>query len=257
MNARALNSQFQTYTSTPVSRDQTLQTYSGLIRMIARRIANGFPANLDLDDLISDGYMGLIDAMEKFDSTRNLEFATYAEFRIRGAILDGIRDQDWVPRSVRNQAKAFSRANSDLEKALGRQANSEELCLALGLDIEDFHRLRSKILGTALVSIIDLEAGGRSMESCMLDPETGDVSPHSEMERKSLRRHLETEISRLPEIQQQVLISHYFDDLPLKDIAQAFAFSESRASQLHREAIAQLRSYLDRRLKRREKKPKS
>lgn len=259
MNAVAIDSQLllSPCSGNKLSREQTLKSYSSLVRLVARRMVNRFPSSLDIDDLISDGYMGLMDAMEKFDSNRDLSFGTYAEFRIRGAMLDGIRRQDWIPRSVRNKAKAYSRVYQELEKSLGRTASSEEIRTALGLDLDAFHEFRSKFLGTTLLSIIDLEAGGRSMESCMLDADPTEVTPYSELEVQSLRSFLEKEIERLPDVHQQILTAYYFEDMPLKEVAQTMAFTESRASQIHRDALARLRGHLDRRLKRREKKART
>src|SRR6201996_7312077 len=124
---------------TPQQKDKLILEYAPLIKFIAQKIAVRLPSNIELDDLISSGVIGLMDAIEKYDPTRDNKFKTYAEFRIRGAILDELRAQDWVPRSVRDKAKMLDRALIELESQLGRNANEEEIALKLGMPIDDYH----------------------------------------------------------------------------------------------------------------------
>src|ERR1700761_2171917 len=130
---------------TPQQKDKLIMEYAPLIRFIAQKIAVRLPANIELDDLISSGVIGLMDAIEKYDPTRDNKFKTYAEFRIRGAILDELRAQDWVPRSVRDKAKMLDRALIELEAQLGRAATEDEVALKLGIKIDEYHDLVNQV----------------------------------------------------------------------------------------------------------------
>ena len=122
-------------------RHQLILDYSPLIRFVAQRIAARLPPSIEIDDLISSGVIGLMDAIEKYDPNMFNKFKTYAEFRIRGAILDELRSQDWIPRSVRNKAKVIERAHAELEQKLSRHATHKEVCESLGMEISDYHEL--------------------------------------------------------------------------------------------------------------------
>src|SRR5215831_4552168 len=124
---------------TPQQKDKLIMEYAPLIKFIAQKIAVRLPSNIELDDLISSGVIGLMDAIEKYDPTRDNKFKTYAEFRIRGAILDELRAQDWVPRSVRDKAKMLDRALIELEAQLGRNATEEEIATKLNMPIDDYY----------------------------------------------------------------------------------------------------------------------
>src|SRR6478672_6812031 len=136
-------------------RDQLIMDYAPLIRFVAQRIAARLPSNIDIDDLISAGVIGLMDAIEKYDPTRDNKFKTYAEFRIRGAILDELRAQDWVPRSVRDKAKMLDRALIELETQLGRNASEEEIAGKLGMPLDDYHDLVNQVRPVSVLSIDD------------------------------------------------------------------------------------------------------
>src|SRR6202453_4969323 len=130
---------------TPQQKDKLIMEYAPLIRFIAQKIAVRLPSNIELDDLISSGVIGLMDAIEKYDPTRDNKFKTYAEFRIRGAILDELRAQDWVPRSVREKAKLLERCYVKIEQQMGRHATDEEVCSELAISQEEFHELLNQV----------------------------------------------------------------------------------------------------------------
>src|ERR1700733_1863989 len=140
---------------TSQQKDKLILEYAPLIKFIAQKIAVRLPSNIELDDLISSGVIGLMDAIEKYDPTRDNKFKTYAEFRIRGAILDELRAQDWVPRSVRDKAKMLDRALIELEAQLGRPPTDEEVALELKLSIEEFYGLINQVRPVSLLSIDD------------------------------------------------------------------------------------------------------
>jgi len=140
------------------SREQLVLEYAPLIKYIAQKIAARLPANIELDDLISSGVIGLIDAIEKYDHTRDNKFKTYAEFRIRGAILDELRAQDWVPRSVREKAKLLEKVYSRIEQRVGRQATDEEVCSELNISQEEYHDLLNQVRSVSLLSFDDISS---------------------------------------------------------------------------------------------------
>src|SRR6476620_10357582 len=145
-NNNNVNSLLKKYKEEPTKmtaqqKDKLILEYAPLIKFIAQKIAVRLPSNIELDDLISSGVIGLMDAIEKFDPTRDNKFKTYAEFRIRGAILDELRSQDWVPRSVREKAKVVEKAYAKLEKDFGRPATDEEMCEHLQCSMDEFHEL--------------------------------------------------------------------------------------------------------------------
>jgi FliA/WhiG family RNA polymerase sigma factor len=138
------------------TRERLVKEYAPLIKYIAQKIAARLPANIELDDLISSGVIGLMDAIEKYDSRRDNKFKTYAEFRIRGAILDELRAQDWVPRSVREKAKVLERCYAKIEQASGRQATDEEVCAELNISQEEYHDLLNQVRSVSLLSYDDI-----------------------------------------------------------------------------------------------------
>ncbi len=140
------------------SREQLVLEYAPLIKYIAQKIAARLPANIELDDLISSGVIGLIDAIEKYDASRDNKFKTYAEFRIRGAILDELRAQDWVPRSVREKAKLLEKCYSRIEQRMGRQATDEEVCAELNISQEEYYDLLNQVRSVSLLSFDDISS---------------------------------------------------------------------------------------------------
>ena len=227
-------------------KDRLIQDYSPLIKFIAHKISLKLPPNIELDDLISSGVLGLIDAIEKYDHTRDNKFKTYAEFRIRGAILDDLRSQDWVPRSVRDQAKKVDRANTRLEQDLGRCANMEELRSALGLELEEYHTLINRVKSTTLLSVDELLGAKKTGHVGGIESlnDQQKANPFSSIKAKNTRKLVLDSIEKLPLNQQVVLNLYYYDCLNLKEIGQILNVSESRISQLHTKAIKLLKQRL-------------
>jgi RNA polymerase sigma factor for flagellar operon FliA len=227
-------------------RDQLIMDYSPLIRFVAQRIASRLPSNIDIEDLISSGVIGLMDAIDKYDPSRDNKFKTYAEFRIRGAILDELRSQDWVPRSVRDKAKRLDRTAADLEQKFGRKATDDELSQALGMPIDDFFDMNAKVKGVQLLSIDDFggtngNAERRSLLDSLENPNS--KNPFTQLRNASARDILRRHIDELPEKQKLVLQLYYFEDLNLKEIGRILEVTESRVSQLHTQAIEKLKKH--------------
>lgn len=227
-------------------RDQLIMDYSPLIRFVAQRIASRLPSNIDIEDLISSGVIGLMDAIDKYDPSRDNKFKTYAEFRIRGAILDELRSQDWVPRSVRDKAKRLDRMAADLEQKFGRKPTDDELSQALGMPIEEFFDMNAKVKGVQLLSIDDFggtngSADRRSLLESLENPNS--KNPFAQLRNASARDILRKHIEELPEKQKLVLQLYYFEDLNLKEIGRILEVTESRVSQLHTQAIEKLKKH--------------
>jgi len=235
------------YSPLNTDRETLIVEYSGLIKFIAQKIAARLPANIELDDLISSGVIGLMDAIDKYDSSRDNKFKTYAEFRIRGSILDELRSQDWVPRSVREKAKILERAYSKIEQEKGRQATDEEACIELGMTTEQYHDLINEVRSVSLLSYDDLanlsNADKRSLHG---GGEHGSRSatPYNEVSVASLKSLVSEAIEDLPEKQRLVLSLYYYEDLNLKEIGRVLDVTESRVSQLHSQAILKLKARL-------------
>jgi len=228
-------------------RDTLVVEYAALIKYIAQKIAARLPANIELDDLISSGVIGLMDAIDKYDSSRDNKFKTYAEFRIRGAILDELRSQDWVPRSVREKAKQLERVFSRIEVEKGRQATDDEMCEQLGISQEEYYELLNEVRSVSLLSYDDYnnfsKADKRSFHG--VNDSSGKVpTPFSEVTSAHMRSAIAEAIKDLPEKQRLVLSLYYYEDLNLKEIGRVLDVTESRVSQLHTQAVMKLKARL-------------
>jgi len=250
-NSNNMNSLLKKYKEEPTKltahqKDKLILEYAPLIKFIAQKIAVRLPSNIELDDLISSGVIGLMDAIEKYDPTRDNKFKTYAEFRIRGAILDELRAQDWVPRSVRDKAKMLDRATLELEASLGRSANEEEVAAKLGVSMEDYYDLLNQVRPISVLSIddaatfsnVDKKSILNILEGCKLN------NPLTQLNLKSVKEVMAKAIEDLPERQRLVLSLYYYEDLNLKEIGKILRVTESRVSQLHAQAISRLRAKL-------------
>jgi RNA polymerase sigma factor for flagellar operon FliA len=226
-------------------RNQVIMDYAPLIKYIAQKIAARLPSNIDLDDLFSAGVIGLMDAIDKYDPSRDNKFKTYAEFRIRGAILDELRNQDWVPRSVRETNKREERARVALEQKLGRQATDKEVAEYLEITLEEYHERTSR----TRVSMLSIEELGgvssgekKSLLECLENPSS--KNPFTQLKSKGVRDIIMKTVEELPEKQKLVLSLYYYEDLNLKEIGRILDVTESRVSQLHTQAVQKMRSKL-------------
>jgi RNA polymerase sigma factor for flagellar operon FliA len=227
-------------------RDQLILDYAPLIRFIAQKISSRLPSNVDIDDLISAGVIGLMDAIEKYDPSRDNKFKTYAEFRVRGAILDELRSQDWVPRSVRDKAKKIERTYTELEQRLGRSATDTEISDALELSLDEYYAMISKVKAVTLLSAEDVLSPIRQERKGILDElEAGNSkNPFLQLKNKNVQQVIKDHIKELPEKQKLVLSLYYYEDLNLKEIGRILDVTESRVSQLHTQAVEKLRHKL-------------
>lgn len=228
------------------TKDKIIVEYAPLVKYIAQKIASRLPANIELDDLISCGVIGLMDAIDKFDPTRDNKFKTYAEFRIRGSILDELRSQDWVPRSVREKAKQVERAYAKIEADTGKPATDEQMCEELGVNLEEFYDLLNKSKSVSLLNIDDSASFSRGDKKLMMGllEHRRSSNPYSAVNYKRAQERIKEGIKSLPEKQRLVLSLYYFEDLNLKEIGQVLDVTESRVSQLHTQAIMKLKAKL-------------
>jgi len=221
------------------SRDHLIVHYSPLVKFVAGRIGAGLPNSVDPGDLVSSGVFGLIDAIDRFDPERGVKFETFAAPRIRGAIYDGLRQLDWVPRSVRSRAREVERAFSRLEHELGRAPTDEELSASLRIGEEELARWLASIAATTIGPLDRAVAAGyepAAVESAGLE------HPVAAIEDRELRDIMRAEILKLPEREKLVLSLYYDEGLTLNEIGQVLGVTESRVSQIHTKSVLHLRS---------------
>lgn len=228
------------------ARAAIINQYAYLVKITAGRVVSNLPASLEREDLVSAGVVGLIKAVDQFDTTRQVKFETYAIALIRGAILEMLREEDWVPRSIRERVKMLERSFVHLETSLGRPPTDQEVADHLQLALDDYYKLLVETGRTTLLSMDDILIGGEGSEKLRLadvirDEATG---PSSEVELRERRRTLGRGIDRLPERERLVIGLYYYDGLTFKEIGKILGISESRVYQLHTQAVIRLRGYL-------------
>jgi len=227
--------------------DRLILEYAPLIKFIAQRIAIRLPPHIELDDLTSAGVMGLIDSITKFDPSKDTQFKTYAEIRIRGAILDELRALDWVPRSVRQRATELSQAYVIVEQRVGRAATDEEVSKEMGLSLEEFHKQMGNAKSAPLLSIEDLGGTGKDgekrdiMEILAGSPDT---DPQMLARVSEVREIIGRAIDQLPEKERLLVSLYYYEELTMKEIGEVLGITESRVSQLHTRAVMRLKGKL-------------
>ena len=219
-------------------RNRIAEYYLPLVRLVAGRIAISLPQHVDREDLLSSGFFGLLDAIERYELARGNKFETYAGVRVRGAMLDHLRAKDWIPVSVRQNIKKYEKAVARLEGELGRTATDEELAAELDLSIEGLHRLEGQV---SAATIIPLEEYLRTDS-----PASMEDGPVEYAEWSEVKDTLAEAIEKLPEKERVVVGLYYYDEMTLKEIAAILHLSEARISQLHTKASFRMRGYLAR-----------
>ncbi|HZT13368.1 MAG TPA: FliA/WhiG family RNA polymerase sigma factor [Candidatus Baltobacteraceae bacterium] len=242
-----LNRSSQRYTigGVELSREEIVHKYLHLVKYVAGRISVNLPPNVELNDLINDGILGLIDAIEKYDDGRGVKFETYAITRINGAILDALRSLDWVPRAVRQRARELERAYQELEAVHGRVPTEEEVAEKMGISRKELDGLMQRVRGTAVLSLEEFLPNEKGYEiplvDTLKDPEH-DVT--SAVEQREVKASLVRAVEDLPPQERTVISLYYFEGLTLKEIKSALNVSESRVSQIHAQAVIHLRQKL-------------
>jgi RNA polymerase sigma factor for flagellar operon FliA len=224
-------------------RERLILEHLPQVRLIARRIQERLPENIILEDLVSTGVLGLISAIDNFDPSHNVKLKTYAEYKIRGAILDSLRGLDWAPRQKRRKSKQIEAAITAVEQRLQRSPTEEETAVQLGISIEEYHQWLVEIRG---LNIASLEYAGNEQGKDLLHyiPDDSESLPSTLLEKSELERLLAKGIDGIPAIERTVLSLYYHEELTLREIAQVVNLHESRISQLKSQAILRLRSHL-------------
>ena len=232
----------------PSLREQIVLEHTPLIRYIVNRIAVRLPSHIDLDDLHNTGVIGLMDAIEKYDPEKNCKFKTYAEFRIKGAILDQLRSLDWVPRSVRQKSRRLERAYGEVEQRLGRTASEDEVADSLGLQIEKFHELLNQVRGISLVNLEEIRGtnsdGDRAGTFADIVEDVNSENPFASLKLTEMKSVIADTIGTLPEKERLVVSLYYYEDLNMKEIGGILGITESRVCQIHTKAVLRLRAKL-------------
>jgi len=221
--------------------DAMLHQYSALVRRLAHQMIAKLPANVELDDLIQVGMIGLSDALGRFDAAHGVQFETFATQRIRGAMLDELRGADWMSRSSRKQQRDIESAVHRLEQRLGRSPLESEIAAEMNLSLPDYQELLGKVRGTQLIYLEDMS--GDEGDADYLDRHVVDDSnsPLNLLQDHWMREALVEAIKHLPEREQYVMSMYYEEDMNLKEIAAVLGVTESRVCQLHSQSIARLR----------------
>lgn len=227
-------------------KEQLIMEYADLVKYVAGRLSVYFGSNVEYDDLVGYGVFGLIDAIDKFDLNKNVKFETYASLRIRGAIIDSIRDQDWAPRSLRKKSKDIERAYIEIENELGHSATDQEVAEKLGITTDELNKLLQEVNMSQMISLEDYLEQNHETGFDPLSLDKDDDQPEARIETEELKKMLADAIEKLPEKERMVVTLYYYEELTLKEISLIMKVSESRVSQLHTKAILRMRGKLDR-----------
>src|SRR5580698_8197615 len=224
-------------------RERLILEHLPQVRLIARRIHERLPENISLDDLISTGVIGLISAIDNFDPSHKVKLKTYAEYKIRGAILDSLRGLDWAPRQKRRQAKRIEAAISAAEQRIQRAPTEDEIAGQLEISLEEYHEWLVDIRGLNIASL-EYTPGDQGKDMLHYLPGSDDNLPSTLLEKSELERLLAKGIDGIPPMERTVLALYYTEELTLREIAQVVKLHESRISQLKSQAILRLRAHL-------------
>ena len=228
-------------------RDRLILSYAPLVKYVAGRLGSGLPAHVDEGDLASYGLLGLINAIERYDPSRDIKFETYAIVRIKGAIIDELRALDWVPRSVRSRAREIERAIAELESRLGRAPSDEEIAAKIGISVDELAESLTDISRSSIAALDELwSVSGEGDQVSLLDTieDTSGARPADALDETDLRETLADAIARLPEREKLVITLYYYEELTLREIGEVLGVTESRISQLHTKAVLRLKSRL-------------
>ena len=222
-------------------RDQLVQRFVPLVKRIAYHLIARLPANVQFEDLVQNGMLGLLDALDRFEEGFGAQFETYATQRVRGAMLDGLRENDWLPRNLRRELRRIEGAISALEHTHGRAPSERELADTLGMSLADYQKTLQDARGHQLVYFDDFAGEGDEdfLERHFTD---NNADPSNILEEKNVKALLVKAIERLPEREKLMMALYYEQELNLREIGEVMGVTESRVCQLHTQAIARLRS---------------
>ncbi|HAV63123.1 MAG TPA: FliA/WhiG family RNA polymerase sigma factor [Verrucomicrobiales bacterium] len=228
--------------------EQLVEQYLPLVKTVVGRLAMTLPSHVDIEDLYSAGLVGLLNAMRNFDQRNGTSFETYARLRIRGSVFDELRKMDWVPRSIHDKARKIQAAMGELEQAKGRAPTESEMASALNLSLADYQQWMKDVRPATFICL-DAAASSESDDGPAQYESVADpayVDPVEQTSRREMTRLIADRLEELPEMQRKVLALYYFEDMRLREIAEAFGLTESRICQIHSQAILSIKSYLRR-----------
>ncbi|HEU5341763.1 FliA/WhiG family RNA polymerase sigma factor [Edaphobacter sp.] len=231
-------------TEAAAERDALLMEHLPTVRYVARRIHERLPQHVDLDDLVSAGVVGLIDAFSKFDRNKKVQFKSYAQFRIRGAILDSLRTLDWSPRELRRKGRAVEEAIRAVTQRVGRAPLEQEIAREMGLGLADYQQLLGDLKGLEIGSLHIERSEDSGDEELAYVPGAPEDDPLFRCLKGEMKQRLVDAIDELPEKERMVLTLYYYEDLTMKEIGLTLGVVESRVSQIHSSAVAHLRAAL-------------
>lgn len=226
-------------------KEELIKSYLPLVKKVVHRLAGRLPSEVDIREMLNSGIIGLVDALEKYDPKHETNFSTYAQFRIRGAILDSFRSQDWAPRSLRHKSHKLETAYQRLEQKLGRAATDEEVAAELGVDVETLQRLLGEVGGVVMLSFEELGFGhgeDRFQADEVLPSNSPD--PLNKLLGGEKVSIVARALDRLPEKERLVISLYFYEELNLKEIGEILGVTESRASQIRSRALIRLKNYL-------------
>jgi RNA polymerase sigma factor for flagellar operon FliA len=223
-------------------REDLIVKYAPVVKYVVDRMAIRFPPNITKDELISAGIIGLLDALDKFDPEMGIKFQTYAEYRIKGAILDELRKMDWLPRSVRKDIHRLEDAIGAFRMRVGRDPEDIEVAQEMNIDIHSYYRMVNRARGVDLLSLDETLPDGSTPR--FTAQASGLPSPFDELEIKEVKGVISQALSQLSQKEQLVISLYYYEELTLKEIAKVLNLTESRISQIHTKAIVKLRAKL-------------
>jgi RNA polymerase sigma factor for flagellar operon FliA len=226
------------------NRDELIVSHLPMVKFLVGRIASQLPPHLDREDLMSAAIVGLITAAERFDPTRGVQFKTFVEQRIRGTIMDELRSQDWLTRSVREKFKRLEREFASLEQKLGRNPTSEEVALAMHMDMDEYFRLLEEVHFLSVVSLDDSweDEDGSSFGLLDVLEDKASENPQEQMMAREMVDVMAEAIDALPEKERIVITLYYYEEMNLKEIGAVLSLTESRICQLHSQAVIRLRT---------------
>jgi RNA polymerase sigma factor for flagellar operon FliA len=228
-------------------RERLILEHLTQVKLIARRIHERLPESVSIEDLISTGTIGLIAAIDRFDPSHNVKLKTYAEYKIRGAILDSLRGLDWAPRQQRKRAKQIESAIASIEQRVHRTPTEDEIAQELGLNLEEYHEWLVEIRGVNLGSLECASADDEGHDLLRYISDDEDNWPSRLLEKSELQRLLAEAIEKMPSTEKIVLSLYYQEELTLREIAKVVNLHESRVSQLKSQGILRLRAYIEKR----------
>ena len=232
--------------ATTIRREALVMQHLPQVRLIARRIHERLPSYISLDDLISTGVIGLLAAIDNFDASLNVQLKTYAERRIRGAIMDSLRELDWAPRETRKKSKVIEAAIHKSKQRFGREPSEEEIAAELGIDPAEYQRWLGEIQAIDLQALEYVAPDGARSDLLRVVPDPSENWPSHVVERSELVRILALTIERMPKLERTVLNLYYFEELSLAEISKIVNLHLSRVAQLRVQGVLRLRSHLQR-----------